>query len=344
MAVFGNFYERIHGSVEFLASESLNYILNSSDKVSKNLVNMINLDTNCHYENIRFTSQVQGADKEIPDLSGYDKNRTEVIILETKFWASLTKNQPMTYLDRLDNKGVLAFICPDLRTISLKTEIENVLIKKDKKFSYLDEDKKIISIENKFIVIYTWENILNCLKNDLDNSNFEILSDINQLQGLCKRIDTDLFISINEQDLSPEIPKKIMSYVNIVDKTITKLAGDEEVKLSTFGYKATAVRWGYRRYAQIGNLLISLDTNWDYWSKYADTPLWIELFSNQKNTEAVQKLNNELEKKHGKINFGDPFGNPYYPIRLKIGDIEDKVIEAICDFIKELFKIYKKNI
>ena len=85
MAVLGNFYERIHGSVEFLASVSLNYILNSSDKVSMNLVNMINLDTNCHYENVRFTSQVQGADKEIPDLSGYDKNRNEVIILETKF-------------------------------------------------------------------------------------------------------------------------------------------------------------------------------------------------------------------------------------------------------------------
>lgn len=344
MAVLGNFYERIHGSVEYLASESLNYILNSSDKVTKNLVNMINLDTNSHFDSITFTSQIQGADKEIPDLSGYNKNRKEVIILETKFWASLTKNQPMTYLDRLNANGVLAFICPDLRTISLKTEIENVLNKKDKKFNYIDQDKKIISIENKYILIYTWEHILNCLKNELDNSNFEILSDITQLQGLCKRIDTDSFIPITENDLSPEIPKKILSYINIVDKTISKLAADEEVKLSTSGYKATAVRWGYRRYAQIGNLSISLDANWEYWSKYADTPLWIELFPNSKNSTAVQKLNNELEKKFGKINFGDPLGNPYYPIRLKIGDIEDKVIELICNFIKEMFKMYKKNL
>lgn len=339
MAVLGNFYERIHGSVEFLASESLNYILNSSDKVSMNIVNMINLDTNCHYENVRFTSQVQGADKEIPDLSGYDKNRNEVIILETKFWASLTKNQPMTYLKRIHENGNLVFICPDLRKISLKSEILHVLDKE--KIVYKIEDK-FINVDNKKIIIYSWDSVLNTMKNDLNNSDFEVLSDINQLFGLCKRIDNESFLPIVEDDLSPSIPRKILSYYKIIDKVIDKLKLD--INLSTNNVRKTAHDWGYTRYAKIESMSVELDVNMEWWSKYADTPFWIQIGDSWNNTPVISKVNAEIEKKYGKINHESQLHLPYYAIHINTGDIEEKVIETICDFVKDIYKIYKKNL
>ena len=45
-------------------------------------------------------------------------------------------------------------------------------------------------------------------------------------------------------------------------------------------------------------------------------------------------------KQYGKINYGS-FGNrPYYPIRLKVGEVEDKVIVSISEFIKSVYDIY----
>lgn len=209
MSLFGKFFERIHGSTEFLASESLNYIINSSQKVNDNLIKLINNDNNSTYSSISFLSQQQGDNDEIPDLSGYDKSGNEVIILETKFWASLTENQPGTYLNRLSANGVLVFICPDLRITSLKGEIIKAL--NDDGFSYTEDNKKI-NISNKSILIYSWENILDTFELDIDNTDFSVRSDINQLRGLCERIDNEAFLPINSKDLSPEIPRRILSY------------------------------------------------------------------------------------------------------------------------------------
>ena len=171
MSLLGNFYERIHGSQEFLASESLNYILNCSQKTNENLVRLINHDNESNYSSIAFFSQVQGENNEIPDLSGYENTGNEVIILETKFWASLTKNQPGTYLKRLADNGVLVFICPELRTQSLKGEIINALQKENISFS--DEGNKI-RICKRSILVYSWKTILDAMEIDIKNSDFEI--------------------------------------------------------------------------------------------------------------------------------------------------------------------------
>ena len=157
-----------------------------------------------------------------------------MIILETKFWASLTDNQPLTYLNRLSENGVLAFICPDLRKISLQSEIHYALNESNIEFAL---DNKIIKIGTKKIIIYSWDSVLTALKNDIGNSEFDVLSDINQLKGLCEKIDANSFLPLTDEDLSPAVPRKILSYYRIVDKVIDKLA--KEINLSTKGLKTT---------------------------------------------------------------------------------------------------------
>ena len=272
MSLLGSFFNRIHGSAEYLASESLNYIINNSINVNNNIVSLINLDTNRDYSSIKFLSQVQGEKLDIPDLSGFNQNGEETIIIETKFWASLTGNQPGAYLNRLNENGTLVFICPEKRTISLKGEIIHTLKEEDIQFI---DDNKIIHIRNKNIVIYSWSTILDYMEKGIDNSEFEVRSDINQLRGFCKRVDMDSFLPVCQEELSPEIPKRIMSYNDIIDKVIDYLVSNKG--FSTQGLKATPQRWGYRRYVFIENLTIALDVNFDYWAKYVDTPIWLEI-------------------------------------------------------------------
>ena len=335
MSLFGNFFERIKGSAEFLASESLNYILNNSQKANENLIQLINRDNNSDYSMIRFSSQVQGDKLEIPDISGFNKDEEEVIIIETKFWASLTSNQPGTYLERLVDNGILVFVCPEQRTISLEDEIIHALKEKCERNA-----DGLIKTGNKTIIIYSWKTILDNLEKDIDNSEFEIRSDINQLRGLCDRVDSESFLPITEKDLSPEIPRRILSYNSIVDKVIDSLV--KENVLSTKGLKATPEKWGYRRYAFNGDLTISVDVNLEKWAKNVDTPIWLEISEQWKVTPLVHTINNEIEKKYER-NYGPHLGRPYYPIRLQPGDVEDKVIKEIVTFVTKICEIYNEN-
>ncbi|MCL1827653.1 MAG: hypothetical protein FWG20_06370, partial [Candidatus Cloacimonetes bacterium] len=133
-SLLGQFYTKIEGSQEDIASEGIAYILNKSinarDSINAFLHNMIGIN----FKNISYITQNIGENKERPDISGIDENGLEQIIIEAKFWASLTDNQPVEYLKRLNNDSVLLFVCPTLRKVSIGTEIESRLNDADIEF------------------------------------------------------------------------------------------------------------------------------------------------------------------------------------------------------------------
>ena len=60
------------------------------------------------------------------DLVAYDAGGSERVLIEAKFWAGLTDNQPNTYLARLLRAGepaVLLFVAPEQRLVTVWTEI-----------------------------------------------------------------------------------------------------------------------------------------------------------------------------------------------------------------------------
>ena len=62
----------------------------------------------------------------VPDLAVFGHDGQERILLEAKFWAGLTENQPGTYLARLPDDGatsVLLFVAPEARLESIWTEL-----------------------------------------------------------------------------------------------------------------------------------------------------------------------------------------------------------------------------
>ena len=63
----------------------------------------------------------------VPDLACLDKNEKVVALIESKFWAPLTRNQPVTYWQGLpdDRPAVLLFLAPEYRVeqVSLWDEL-----------------------------------------------------------------------------------------------------------------------------------------------------------------------------------------------------------------------------
>ena len=128
-------YPRIRGSQEDIATLALQYLLSQSKALNKAFTKQIadclgvELD-----ESLQYTCQSVGENHERPDMVGSDALGHERIICEMKFYAGLTANQPLGYLDRLKDAGGkgLVFICPKARQTMLWSKLYGLCAQRDR--------------------------------------------------------------------------------------------------------------------------------------------------------------------------------------------------------------------
>jgi hypothetical protein len=334
-SLLGQFFTSIKGSQEDIASKSLAYILEKSNS-AKNVINdIIKNKTNLTFENLKYITQSVGKNKERPDISGIDTHGNERIIIETKFWSSLTDNQPIEYLNRLKEQTVLIFVCPKLRELSLLGEIEikiqhsNITYKNNNGFEVEG---------NKYIFVIDWQSILVMIKQTLiENNEIKLVSDIDQIIGFCEIIDNNTFLPIQDYDLSPSTAKRIISYYDLLDKIYDKL--QKEIKAYKGTLKATGQRFGYTIYFMINNYCITLELHFLFWQKIADTPFWIAIKPEWNKPQPVDfrdKLKKISAKTNIKIYENDFNDLLYFALKPKLNEVEDVVID---DIVRQIIMI-----
>ena len=80
-SLLGQFYSRIKGSQEDIASEGLTYVLQRSKSARLAINKIIKSDCDLDLEDLTFSTQKSGDNLERPDISGYDTKGKEVLIL-----------------------------------------------------------------------------------------------------------------------------------------------------------------------------------------------------------------------------------------------------------------------
>ena len=91
---------------ENLATESLVYIVGQSPVAKGALLNFIDHHLGLKLpETVVFRLHGSGPDGSIPDIIGTTSDGKRVVIIEVKFWAGLTDNQPLSYLKQLPPKA-----------------------------------------------------------------------------------------------------------------------------------------------------------------------------------------------------------------------------------------------
>ena len=104
---------------ENVATEALGHILARSTSARNSLtplLSRIGVSENLSYR----TQQTEGDALARPDLTGRDAQGQDVVLMEAKFWAGLTDNQPNTYIGMLTNEvpSTLCFLVPQGRMTS----------------------------------------------------------------------------------------------------------------------------------------------------------------------------------------------------------------------------------
>lgn len=334
---------------EDVAVEALGYILKSASarRVMESLVSRGGTDTG---EIVSVRTQVGGEEGTRPDLVGFDRSSTECLIIEAKFWAGLTGNQPIAYLNRLPSDKALLFVVPVSRIETLWAELRrlaevvgSICILTDttefKSASVTREDSG-----TKHLMLIGWQNLLNHLENADD---LDMIDEIRQLQGFVNRIDESGFPPIRMEELGTEFPRRLIGLKQLVDDATTRSVEDGCADIE--GLVKASRGGNYGRYMRIVNSGTWFGIDTGRWARgsYPDTPLWL-YFSQwtESDSDPIDRTREALMPMVHKDppECFDEGSAVLIPIPLPTEVEYDMVLDAVVDRIKrvaELLYAYK---
>lgn len=343
MSLLAKFFTQIKSSQEDIASDGLKHILQNSLVAKSYLKTLLFSKTQIELPELTYTNQVTKKDLGRTDISGLNNLGNEVLILEAKFWASLTENQPISYLKRMESNSILVFICPSLRKKSIFTELKRKLVEGNIEFR---ENKELLTLateNNKQIVVQSWNEILEPIRNLLKENNDErLVSDIDQIIGFCEVIDKNSFIPLSENDMSPEIGRRINSYYILIDEIFNELSKNENYKQDKLTEGKPKNGFGFVKYRKYDNLTFSFGLNYTNWTEFADTPFWLKV--TEQNFEQSQSFKSNFYKIAPQLRnqiFETNLGGIYYPIYPTLFEDKEKVAKDMSEQIIEICEMLK---
>ena len=336
-SLLAHMYSHIKGSHEDIATYSLEYIVSQSDVLNKAFTDLLGSSLKIVLgEDIRYSCQSTGKQKERPDISGVDPDGKEMILCEAKFYAGLTDNQPNAYIDRLkegQGRG-LVFICPAARREVLWSKLKELCEHR----ALEDIDTYCAAVDGVCMSIITWGEVIDLLRRTALASETSALSDIDQLDGFCKLMDEEAFIPYSMEDFGPENARREERHYQVLDAVINHLLADKSLNASIKRLKATAYRKGYVRYIFVLNHALSINYDRVNWldPNTEETPFWVEIMEGDfVQPSEYQKMFKRFKASwRGTINNGTAL-----PLFALPGATLDEVAEDICDQIVRYIEV-----
>lgn len=349
-SLFGHLTRMFGGQPENVATEALNYILNRSSVARRAFLQFARQADVELPDALLFRTQAVGGDQAIPDLVGADSGSRQVLIVEAKFWAGLTDRQPVAYLKRLPEQadGLLLFIAPAKRFETLWPELLRRCQKASAAIEQSPDDIATDDLRTKRIgptrtlALTSWRAMLAYILRALETEGeYRAASDVQQLQGLCERMDSGAFLPLRSEELTSDTGVRIRQYCDIVNE-VTRRAIAEGV-VSVQGLRATAGDGWFLRYVKLPDIpgsLFSVRFDADCWAKWRATPLWLGFHTHREvrrwQKEALASL--EIEQPPRLIVNGTNF---LVPLHMPTGTEKQEVVSAVFEQVKEVAKLLR---
>ena len=344
---------RFTHQTENIAVEALGHILSSSGAARSGLDDVLR-NGGVEVGGISsVVTQSAGDEGERPDLACY-VGGAEKVLIEAKFWAGLTGNQPVTYLKRLpcDKPSALLFVAPEARFESLWAELQRRI-----------EDEKDVPITlgetisgngfraasagcERVMMMTSWADLLNHMESrGIDAGDRAAQNDIEQLRGLAVRENLETLLPMRKEQLGPELPRFVTHMNRLVDHATTRAAKCGWIKRQSAAPEAT----GYRRRISIlpdpkrenFNYYQWIGVNFDLWRRFCETPLWVT-FPGPGNWRVFrEKLYARQLKQSDPIDFMDK--EHAIPIYLQTGVEYEAVLDNVVKQIKRLSDMLKEG-
>ena len=323
---------RLTNRIEDSAVEALGFILKESQASLAALNSLVRTGGVIMPEIVRVRTQVSGDEGTRPDLVGFDTEGKERLLIEAKFWAGLTENQPNAYLARLpdDSPAALLFVAPEARIPALWSELEHRVGKKLESADSGDGIRSaIVDGAAKRLLIVSWARLLSRMSERVREVHEDpgVQAGIQQLLGLTRRMDDDRPLPLHQEEFAPHFARRVRDYMALVDKSTEK--GVAEKWLESCRKDGTSAWYGYGWSLRFAGTTAWFGIRWSLWLENGTTPLWIQI---QGESQSV------FNRVQGKLPTRP--GSQWIPIYLKTGVeysvvLDDVVrqLKAVCDAV-----------
>ena len=340
---------------EDVAVDALGYILSYSEASRTALTDKLR-GANIWVAPIsKVITQAIGANGERPDLACYDDEDNECLLIEAKFWAGLTDHQPGGYLERLlvDRPSALLFVAPAARLGSLWSDLQQRLsdqgLELDEPNRCVDWMSAAIRNSNRHIMTISWANLLDGMARQAENAGDSAAGiDIDQLRGLAAREDDNAaFIPLRPEELNPEIPRRILSWKQVVDGVIDEMTERGwTVRSNRRSVSHNSIEY-YGHLLEFAGTEAWFGVNNEAWALRRNTPLWLEIYSSEAlpDDDESRKRLNELERQFpGEGGDEDWFVPIFVPTGQEHSAVQKHIVqrlELICRLIDSEGPTYK---
>jgi hypothetical protein len=268
-----------------------------------------------------------------------DKGRLRIVV-ENKFWAGLTENQPVTYIGELPAgvAGLVLFVVPKAR---LQRVWDAVVAQCRGKISVGDiRTHTTITFaelgQGHYLAATSWTALLDALSTSANLAGeTERLNDIAQLQGLCKSMDEEEFLPLRGGELTNlDMARRIINFSDLAVEIAYKAESQglcKRIKLAPYKY-------GLGTYIQIGEYRSWVGFDAFTWRRLGVSPIWVTFWPPTPTGEICERLgrfrNAESPRCFEMSNRSERW--VAVPIYLTQGDEKELIIKDAVRQIKEL--------
>lgn len=329
---------------EDVATDALGYILQSSELARGGMMKFLKI-IGGELPDLHFYTQ-KAEDSIRPDMWGL-ANSEPYVFIENKFWAGLTDNQPVSYLEHLakyDHKTILLFVAPAKREETLWRELLRRLTNAGIEIDKQDAPPGVLrSGETNLgpiLSLTSWSNLLSKLSESVSD-DLSAKGDIAQLRGLCEVIDKNAFTPISLAELSDQrTPAFIMQLSSVVEKTIKSAVTKNVLNIKGLMPQASKERIGrYLRIPEDQGVGAWLGIHFGLWRKHGGTPLWL-IFGDDEwgRAQEVQQLI-EMSPINKDIPPSVNYKQYAIPLYLPTGQEKDAVVRYLVDRLREIAEV-----
>ncbi len=318
---------KLSNRTEDIVNESLAHILNSSEASRQALLDVLRgCGADIDPITLVQTQSVVGSGA-FPDLTGFDSHGLVRVFIEAKFQATLTKHQPVTYLQDLPDEkpSALLFVVPPERLAEIWEELQGRVAKADNLYlcnEHVEPEIRWGDVgENRKLVLTTWRFLLDGIAAHASSAVAQTVNDIHQIQGVVELRSLD---TLRRSPLAPEFPRSIPHLYALVDDAVESMEANSLAELKNYRPSVTS-GYSVRYFTFCGLKNCSFGIYFRNWRTYHHDPLAFTLHKEDLNQCAVQALGQAPF--HGyTINEGS--SHLYIPIHLLGGEYQ-AVLDSI---------------
>lgn len=282
--VLAHLARRFARSEENIATEALTWVLRRSAVARRAVLRSVGVVVPGLPADLEFAGQVGEVETGRPDVVGTDEHHRERLLIEAKFAAALTEQQPTGYLRRLPQgeTGVLLVVAPESRQASLWSELLAALpgdVPAPAPSAALPgELPGVQTAPGHWLLLTSWRRLVHSVLDAVQSAEEHRLArDVEQILSLTEAMDARAFVPVRLGDLGQQVGRQVHQLARIVDTVYRELVGST-------AYRSYSRRPSYGR-NYYGWYAVSEPAekrvwfgSWPWaWGEHGVSPLWAQV-------------------------------------------------------------------